>query len=74
MRFRDIRIQRDAETRLLATTVLACLVGVAFSGLLELTLLRLWVVVLTFVLLGMLQYLSRYAAMRPRVAPVARRQ
>ena len=69
-----LRKAQDAETRLLATTVLACLVGVAFSGLLELTLLRLWVVVLTFVLLGMLQYLSRYAAMRPRVAPVARRQ
>jgi hypothetical protein len=54
----------DTEIRLLATAMLACLVGVAFSGFLELTLLRLWVVVLTFVLLGILQYLSRHAALR----------
>ena len=39
--------------------MLASLAGIAFAGLLELTLLRLWVVVLIFVLLGLLQFLAR---------------
>ncbi len=54
-----LRATANSETWLLATTVLASLAGIAFAGLLELTLLRLWVVVLIFVLLGLLQFLAR---------------
>lgn len=39
--------------------MLASLAGIAFAGLLELTLLRLWVVVLVFVLLGLPPFLAR---------------
>src|SRR5262249_26164309 len=59
-----LRATRDPEIRALASAVLACLVGVAFAALLELTLLRLWVVVMIFVLLAILQFLGQADAAR----------
>ena len=47
-----------SEKRAIATTAFASLIGICFAGLLELTLLRLWVVVLLFVLLGVINLVS----------------
>ena len=55
-----LRSARCRDTRLIATATLASLAGLCFAGLIELTLLRLWVVVLLFVLCGVTNFLARH--------------
>jgi O-antigen ligase len=54
------RRSRCRDARLIASASLASLAGLCFAGLIELTLLRLWVVVLVFVLCGVANFLARH--------------
>ncbi len=55
----QVRKSGDRELRSVANTSAACLTGLLFASLIELTFLRLWVVVLLFVLLGVIDFASR---------------
>jgi len=54
------RNARCRDARLIATASLASLIGICFAGLVELTLLRLWVVILLFVFCGVANFLVRH--------------